>query len=434
MKKVTKLALIITATMPVFFMTATAATRESAEVVKTAQGIDFTQSVDASRWERFSAQAVYSDGTPSSHTITDGIKSTATISVTGAFVSTQASLTINVSSTSGVSGDSVVLNGVRFLEGTEWAVQSSTPLTAANLAAHIDAHPDFAAYAIGSTVTVRYATVGLSGNGLSATTTDSTNLGLSASTFSGGVGRYTVTINGQTLTEGIDFLGNATYSTTTAVAIKNAINANATLAAQVLASTQSATSGVVYIVALVSGSLGYYAESSTTGFTVANFTAGFAPELDTATDIFTKTNHGLTTGLQVLFSTVSNSSLGGLTNQTTYYAIKLNENQYALATTSTTAAAGTKIDLTSQLGNGSYGILPRALSAAGNTGFFWSVSNDNTNFTALSTVSFSSVTYTAAGNSVWDFGSFNYKYLRVNFTGPTRGGIALTIRMYGIEN
>ena len=58
------------------------------------------------------------------------------------------------------------------------------------------------------------------------------------------------------------------------------------------------------------------------------------------------------------------------------------------------------------------------------------VFNDGTNYsdltgTTVNGVSVSSVTYSAAGNSVWDFGDLNYRYLRMLLRGPTYGGLSV---------
>ncbi len=433
MKKVIRF-MLITALVPILNSIVHAEKKEGLEVSRTAQAINFTQSIDVSGWDRFSAQAVYSDGTPSSHTITSGTRASATITVVSnatALISTQASVTVNVFSTAGVTGDSLVLNGVRFKEGVEWSIGATTTTSAVNLRDKIDAHSDFTATATGSTVTVRYAVVGLSGNGLPVTTTDSTNLVISAATFTSGVAQHSININGTTLTEGTDFRAD-TSSQTTANNILVAINANSSINTQVVASSAAA---VVTVKALASGYSNYSITSSTPGFlTSGGFPGGAASDVDIANDIFNKTNHGFTTGLKVLIDTTTTGASApptGLTNKTTYYAIKLNENQYALATTSTTAVAGTKIDITGITDSNTMDVKPLALVTLAGNGFSWQASNDNSNFTSLSAVTYSSVTYSAAGNSIWDFAEYPYKYLRVNFIGPTSGGIALGIKLFG---
>lgn len=417
-------------TFALFHNTATAEMIEGVEVNRTAQGINFTQSIDMTKYRTAGVQAVYSDGTPASHTLTSGVKQTATITVTNnwaALSSSQAAVTVSVRSTSAVTGDSVTLNGAVFTEGTHWTSITSTSTAATNLKNAIDAHPEFVATAAGSTVTVKYVSYGTAGNGLPVLTSDSANLVIGGATFTGGTNQPTININGTTLTEGVDFLAQAS-SRTTAGNLTTAINANATLSAEVSASSGS-TSSVITLTALYPGS-NYYLSSSTSGLATTGFINGAAADIDIPTDVFTKSAHSLTTGLQVRYNTTSGSAPGGLTNATTYYAIKLTENTYKLATSSTNAVAGTAIDITSLPATASvYTMTPTPL-VIGSAGFLWQGSNDNSNFSNLS---ISSVTYSAAGNTLWDLGEYAYKYLRISFTGPTRGGIALAVRIFGRE-
>jgi hypothetical protein len=436
MKKI-RLLLAATALVPVFLTTARAEKRDSTEVNRSAQAINFTQSIDASPWDRLSAQAVYSDGTPSSHSVTSGAYSTGTITIgsnPSGLIGAQASLTVNVKSITSITGESVTLNGIKFIAGTNFTVGATSITTAANLTAVIDAHPDFVATVAGTTVTVKYAVYGTSGNGLPASTSTAVNFSLSATTFSGGINRNTVTIDQTTLTEGADFAANAS-SQTTAINLSSAINANATLAAEVSASTTSL--GVVTIKSKVIGITSYSIQtSSTPGFVISGlFPGGAVGEVSPTSDTITKaTAHGFTTGLKVLLSTAgTNVAPTGLFGGTTYYAIKLNEYQYKLATSSTNAVAGTAVDITDITNGATMDAKPLALVTAAANGFYWDFSNDNVNFSTYTTAgtSVSSVTYSAAGNSVWDFGAFNYRYLRANFTGPTSGAIRLTIRIFG---
>lgn len=440
MKKLVLILVAATALVPMLSMNASAEKKESIEVSWTAQSISTTQIINVSPYERFSAQAIYGSGNGSTHTLTSGGRAASSVTVTTDYtqlIATQASVQVNIFLNSGVSGDAVTLNGIVFKEGTNWSVGASSIASAAALATKIDAHPDFAATSLGSTVTVRYAEVGVIGNGLPVLTTDATNLAISAATMTGGINRNTITINGITLTEGSDFIV-ASSSLTTASNIMAAINANATLSAQVIASTMTAAStatAIVNIKALNSGRSNYSLSSSTSGFaTSSGFPNGYDSDVNILTDVITKTSHGLTTGLQVLLSTAAgNLPPTGLISGTTYFAIKLNENQYALATTQNNAIAGTKIDITDITPGSVASMYPTPLSLGAGNGFYWSFSNDGVNFTTSTAVNtnISSVTYSASGSSVWDFGNFNYKYIAVNFLKPTAGAIALTIRLFG---
>lgn len=425
--------------LPLLNITARAEKAESLEINRPSQAVPLTQTIDMTRWRTASAHVVFAASTAPIHTLTSGIKESATITVantSSAMIGAQASVTINVSSITGVSADSVTLGGVVFTEGTHWSVGASTTISAANLATRIDAHPDFVATSAGSTVTVKYVTYGTTGNGIPAATTDSTYLVLSGSTFTGGVNSPTISINGVTLTETTDWAANSS-SQTTARNITVAINANATLAAQVIASSAAA---VVTVTALTPGRYNYSVSASTTGLATSGFSVGLAGDVDVSNDLFSETAHGLTTGYGVRYDTTSGSAPGGLTTGTTYFAIKFNEDKYKLASSSNNAIAGTAINITSTpTGLSSYTMTP-ATFTAGSAGFYWEVSNDNTNWTRLTVnstdLSMSSVTYSVAGatNKMWDFGALAYKYLRMNFAKPTTGGISLFVRIFGLKD
>jgi hypothetical protein len=442
MKKIVLMLAAVTALVPILFTNALAEKKEVTSIQWTAQAFTTTSIVDVSSWDRFSAQAVYSTGNQSTHTLTSGGRASATITVTKDYsllVSTQAKVTINIFLNSGVTNDAVTINGIVFKEGVNWSVGSSSIASAANLAARIDAHPEFAATSLGSTVTVRYITVGTEGNGVPVLTTDATNLVISAATMTGGVNQHTININGVTLTEGIDFVV-ATSSLTTASNIMSAINSNATLSAQIIASTFTTTSSATAIVTIKSINTGYSSFSLVTstaaGFAfTTGFPGGASSDIDIVNDVITKENHGFTLGLGVLISTTgSNLPPTGLFSGTTYYVIKVNDNKYSLASSQANALAGTKVDITGVTDGSVASAYPVPLSQAAGNGFYWSFSNDAVTFSTWTAVntSISSATYSGTGGNMnWDFGSFNYKYIAVNFLKPTAGAIRLFIKLYG---
>jgi len=83
----------------------------------------------------------------------------------------------------------------------------------------------------------------------------------------------------------------------------------------------------------------------------ANYTRGSSNTIatsavNTTNDTVTITAHGFTTGTSLLYDDASGTVLAGLTDNTTYYAIVVNEDTIKLATSSGNATAGTAIDLT----------------------------------------------------------------------------------------
>ena len=69
--------------------------------------------------------------------------------------------------------------------------------------------------------------------------------------------------------------------------------------------------------------------------------------INTSTEVFTISNHNLSTGDGWIYNNAGNSNIGGLTSGTTYYVIKVNANTFKLATTLANAEAGTEINITS---------------------------------------------------------------------------------------
>lgn len=303
--------------------TALASDKTGTLMEKTAQGVAFTETFDMSGLDRFSVQAVYSDGTPSGKSFSDGAKATVNITVSSA------------------------------------------------------------AYVFNSTPTLK--------------------------------------INGTT----VSYTPVAT-ATGTAKAISTAIMANSSLNTLIVSTH---TSSVVYATAAAVGAVAYSVSSSSGAALTPSSSymiGGLATDVDLGANTITESAHGFPTGLRALFATTSGTAPTGLTTGTTYWTIRATDNTYQLATSSTLALAGTAIDITAQTGSGVFAVTPLTISA-GSAGFKWQASNDGSNFTDLSVAS---VTYSAAGNSIWDFGSYNYRWLRIVFVAPTSGGIALSAKMH----
>lgn len=150
-------------------------------------------------------------------------------------------------------------------------------------------------------------------------------------------------------------------------------------------------------------------------------------------DYIYKIANGAFLGMAVLYTPGSGKTITGLTAETTYYAIPRDANTFKLAASTTLAAAGTAIDLTAVTASGSYTFKPLALITRSQIGFQWQASNDGTNYQDLTTATFSSVTYSAAGGTLWTLTPYAYHYLRLRFLGPSAGGIDLTATLHGVR-
>jgi hypothetical protein len=260
-----------------------------------------------------------------------------------------------------------------------------------------------------------------------------------------GIIAETVCINQTCLTDGKDWTHSPIgQSSGTALSIANAINANTTLN-QIIVATAPTNSSIIYTTATVVGqNYALYSSSPTAlRWNPANAMVGgtnSAYTINTAV-ILSTTNwysNGQTpmVALPVVY-TQGASAITGLTNQTTYYAIPISPNAFALATTSTGAVAG-------------FGLLPNTSSTtipgvfitlnssqtkttadtyslrptvfAGSPSGFWQVSNDGNAWTTYT--SSGTVPLTASGNSILggDFGSINFAWIRFNLNTPPTGG------------
>lgn len=233
----------------------------------------------------------------------------------------------------------------------------------------------------------------------------------------------TLTINRVTLTAGTDYVVDV--PTQTAANIATAINANSFLAPIILA---EASGSVVTSTSVAVGGNYPMSVSNATKLSLsgANMTGGTRAYYSAATDKITIASHGFTLGLPVLYSRPS-GDIGGLTTGTTYYIIPIDANTVELATTSARAILGLNINLTTQnaqLTAHTFTLAPLAIT--GTPGFKWQVSNDGTDYYDLNVSSITMGSYTAPYSTyMWDFSDMNYRYLRMNVTGPTTGGILL---------
>jgi hypothetical protein len=441
MRKFTGVFIAVTALLPILAFVPTADALDSTEWSYTAIATDTSKSIDVSPYYRFSAQAVYADGTPSTMTlITSGQQSTATLTVTRNDVGTAKRpwLTITVSSqgTTGIlTGAVITLNNRRFVQGTHWNIGASSVATAKSISDAIDATAQYrATYTFAgadwAVISASFTETGTLHNGYAASVS-TVALTLSASTFTGGEANGVIHIGSMTLTHGTHWT-DSTTAALTAKAISNAILANM---GTLFRSTFS--SNVIYASSTINGSFNYPIDGPS-GLTIAGpgFMNGRASDINLATDRITKASHGLSTGMMVWFATTSpNMTPGGLANGATYWAIANNLNTFQLSDTSSGSVAGIAVDISSVplIVASTYTIVPVSLSPGPGTGFYWTFSNDNVNFStyAVTNTNVSSVTYSGSGNTVWDFGVFQYKYLKLNAKGPISGAISLFIRLFG---
>lgn len=399
--------------------------------------------------DRLSFVATYSSAAWSaatSPTFTPGIKSTASITVNGYadLIATKGALTIAVmsASTTTLRGTGVTINGERFYAspGGEWTPVLTATGNAVALAAVIDASANFDAVAVSTVVYATATVAGVYSNSWAIVTNSTASFRLNAgtsltSTFTGGRDNARLNVNGVRFTQGTDFTA-ATSNAVTAKAISDALMANATLAA-LFTSTWNA-GGIVASTANAAGTGAYTLFTSTPNALKLNnsasvfettFQGGSDSKISSTTDRLTLANHKLKTGCGVYLSTGGGTAPAGLADGTTYYPIVVDGNTVKLATTKANAVAGTAIDITGTGVQGTTYTLNK-IGMTGTPSFVWQASNDGTNFVTYTptaaNVTVSSVTWSAAGSTGWDFGYVGYKILRLKYLSPTFGGLDLT--------
>lgn len=338
------------------------------------------------------------------------------------------------------------LNGMTFLNGDLWTSQLTSSDTASNIASAINTYIpsslSFYATFSNSVVTVTTIASNTVCNAFTLTSSTPTALAAGAATFSGGKNTSFITINGITLTQGINWNASA-ISSTTAKNISDAIQANGTLSALISSTwtfklVSGSTQGVVTATSTYVGANKNYGWFSSTNAALAmsneQLFGGTDTSISTTTGIISATSHGLTKALPVLYTKSAGTSPGLLVAGTTYYPIIVNANSFKLSSTSTGAVASlANVSLTTQTstGGGTFALTP--LGITGTPAFKWQLSNDNSNW---SDVSVSSVTISsfASATTTWDFGTINYRYIRLNFVAPTAGGINIVVTGIGKNN
>lgn len=397
----------------------------------------FPLNLQATGVASMSAQATYSSATFSPESLTDGQQSTGSFNVASnsGLAAAAATNQITVTSTSGLQGATLTLPGVVLTNGIDWAAGATTALTAQSLAAALSARTNLlVSCAVGSSVI--YATAPANGsyyNSWAVTTNAASSISIAHATLTGGADNAKVAVNGVVLQQGMSGGWNLGGSASlTATAIANAINANALLS-KIVTATPSGTS--VNLVSALANVNAFPLSSSAPSLIApsgAAMTGGVAPSASLASSEISIPGNAFTLALPVLYS-AGNVQLGGLTDQTTYYAIPLADGNLKLADSQAHALAGTFVTLTSSTTQSSANTATlAALPIAGTPSFKWQVSNDGSNWSdlAISSVTVSSYSNPPA-STLWSFGALPFNFIRLNVVGPTAGGLSLNVSVVG---
>lgn len=334
----------------------------------------------------------------------------------------------------------ISFNGDKVYNGIRWTDASGqSSMTALSIAQWLNSYGIVTA-TVPTNSSIIYTTAAVEGAFANAYTlsASTTNLVISSSNYTGGQDTVTFSINGLTLSGGTQGPFTFAIGTTvgaSAINIASAI-ANTPALAAIVQSTTIGGGNIIFATSTAVGTSTNYAIVVSTALAINN--GGFISGANSAYGInlapITIPNHGYTTGFQVGVSTGSGVQLKPLTTGTSYYVIRLDGNNIALATSLVNAVAGSSITITSSstLTTAPTFTLQPVL-IGGNPSWKWQVSNDAQNWTDLSTQSSYTVsTYVFPSTSTaTDFGDVDYQYLRLNVTAPTSGGISLKVPVNG---
>lgn len=142
-------------------------------------------------------------------------------------------------------------------------------------------------------------------------------------------------------------------------------------------------------------------------------------DVNVSTNIITIAAHGFVNGTKVA-ATTSGVLPGGL-SATNYWVIYVSATTIKLASSLANAEAGTAVDITSAAGGGTHTLTPA--TSAGNIAKV-QVSSDNSNWSDLG--SYTVTIATTSGNSSFEIGQLNSKYVSVLYT-PSAGQVNLAI-------
>lgn len=310
-----------------------------------------------------SVQASYSSVTFSAASFTDGSPSTGTISVPTTTVANIAGVsatntlginnnaalalrastdTLNVTTTTDLSGRYFTLNGAVLRNPNDWSVGSSSIATAANIAAAINARVGgFSATSSGSTVTITANAPGSAGNAYTLTTSTPAALAANSALFRGGLDAATLTIAGRVFIANVDWTV-ADVASNTAVNIKTLFNANAI--SGIAASTTSASTVTFTVSAVGTAGNAYTLVSSTQNAlqvgSTTTFTGGQSPVVITiagtsltASVDFTPASTSSGTAKAISDAITANSTLN-LLMSATWYMVSTSSVGVVSATTS----------------------------------------------------------------------------------------------------
>lgn len=231
----------------------------------------------------------------------------------------------------------------------------------------------------------------------------------------------TLTVGATVLTEGVEWTA-ATDNDTTAASLESAIeavtNINASVTNNEITVTYATVGTVGNAVALVSS------EPVDLTVSAATLTGGVDSDINDDDDEITIVDHGYEDGDSVVLNVVTGTAPTGLSDDTEYFVIVIDENTIQLASSYANAIAGTELAIAgAAAGGGEFDLAATAI--AGDLDML--ASNDGITWTVLTTPS--AVEISAAGTTLWQDLPLSARYLRVRVRADEGASIAATIKV-----
>ena len=383
-----------------------------------------------------SAVATYDTGTPGPKYFTDGRISTGNITVAtlASLTTAYATDTITVISTSSLAGAAISYPGYSLRNGVEWKVGATTDLTATSLAAALAKIPTLTTSRVNSIITITAKSVGSYYNTIPVAS-NSASITVASALMTGGQDNAIVYINGIPMRANLDWYPGAS-SATASTSLAAAINANVPLAALLTATANSPTAGVTALVSDAVGATKNFSliSSIPTALVVSGsaMTGGSGSNYATGSPVITLPSHGFVTGLALLYTEAAGAAASPLVDQTTYYAIRTDNNSMKLALSSLNAIAGTAITMTATPTSGhEYLLSPTAIG--GTSLIKWQYSDLPTSgFTDMPVDQVSIPTYGALpATKGWNLDA-SKRYVKLALTAPTSGALNLKVLVQGL--
>lgn len=360
-------------------------------------------------WDKLSIQLNYTNAEGQT-SFDDGVKASGTITVTSFAAAhlTAATGTVTVVDYTQLAGKTVTVRSTVLTEGVDWNAATDNDTTAASLELAIEAVADIDSSATNAVITVVAHTKGTVGNGYAlATDADPAGLTVSGAFLTGGINAAVVTVAGHTLTESTDW-NSVTNNNTAADNLAAAIDA----LSEVTAANPAAA--VITVVAAAVGTAGNAYDTSVSGAGVtvqqATLTGGTDSDINDTDDEITIVGHGYETGDKVNFDKLTGTVPTGLTDNTDYWIIAVDDDTIQLADSYAHAIAETALDIAgAAAGGGTFTLTPTAI---GGTVTLYA-SNDGVHWVAMTSPT--PLTISANGSTLWESVDVTARYVRVSW-------------------